>query len=504
MPKLKQSESALHDWVHGLTFQQQALLMTGMRGPDMCNKHNAAKAIIRYLRGAICKPAGNWSYENDNDFMWGEYRVFSTWQKNFFDDPDGYPHHFIMHLIHCAEVIGYKHPDDVIAGCWLDFYQAGCKAFHMWAEDENEMDGRLNDFGVPIPESTPSSAIPQREELIIEKLKKLSNDAYSKSCGGNSLYHCGLAKAYDIAIIVVQELLPPIPQSENKIEGEPEDWEARYCVVNLLLQEMKIYKELAELGAPYLRDMEADNAHDPSVGMYKDEKLTTLVRRLDHQISEDGPRWKKLNQPAPEPESGKKPFDIPMTASLNETAGKMFGPESQAGESQEVPEEIEAFIEITVPACHSKTWAMREMYRYLSGRYEMREAMTERSAQELNRQILIKDTRLKHKTEDVGYRDEEIAALQAEISSLKLEWGAESNAKDGEILLLKEQIVGSMLSSRNILDQNCALVDERTRMLESNKQESNAAIDTIEELRAEVELLQEKVKELQEWHNSHL
>jgi uncharacterized cupin superfamily protein len=73
-----------------------------------------------------------------------------------------------------------------------------------------------------------------------------------------------------------------------------------------------------------------------------------------------------------------------------------------------------------------------------------------------------------------------------------------------QIFSLKNQLAGQLQSSKNIVDQNCRLVDERNRMLESSKQESNAAIDTIEELRAEVELLQEKVKELQEWHNSHL
>jgi hypothetical protein len=151
MPKIKQSESALHDWVHTLTFQQQALLMTGMRGPDGCNKHNAAKALVRYLRGAICKPAGNWSYGNDNDFMWGNYPLFQSWQKDFFDDPDGYPHHFIMHLVHCAQVIGYKHPDIVIARNWRSFYIKACHSFHMNAESEDDMDERLNDFGVPIP-----------------------------------------------------------------------------------------------------------------------------------------------------------------------------------------------------------------------------------------------------------------------------------------------------------------------------------------------------------------
>ena len=126
--------------------------MTGMRGPDGCNKHNAAKAIVRYLRGAICKPAWNWDGYNNNDFMWGDYSLFGNWMRSFFDDPDGYPHHFIMHLIHCAEVIGYKHPDKGLALHWHRFYISACKAFHMKPEMENEMDARLNDFGVPVPE----------------------------------------------------------------------------------------------------------------------------------------------------------------------------------------------------------------------------------------------------------------------------------------------------------------------------------------------------------------
>lgn len=150
MPKTKIIESALHDWVHSLTFQQQALLMTGMRGPDGCNKHNSAKIMIRFLRGAICKPAGNWDGQNNNDFMWGDYGAFDACMKGFFDDPDSYPHHFIMHLVHCAEVIGYKHPDEEIGGYWNMFYQTACRSFHMWAESEDEMDDRLNDFGVSV------------------------------------------------------------------------------------------------------------------------------------------------------------------------------------------------------------------------------------------------------------------------------------------------------------------------------------------------------------------
>src|SRR5690349_10008639 len=112
MPKKELKESVLHDWVHTLPFQMQALLLTAMRGPDENNKFNAAKAIIRYLRGVVIKPAGNWRGENDNDFMWGDYEEkFDQFCTEFWQDHDEYPHHFIMHLIHCAEVVGYEHPD---------------------------------------------------------------------------------------------------------------------------------------------------------------------------------------------------------------------------------------------------------------------------------------------------------------------------------------------------------------------------------------------------------
>lgn len=150
MPKKKIKESVLHDWVHGLTFQMQALLLTAMRGPDENNKFNAAKAIVRYLRGSVIKPAGNWCSRNDNDFMWGEYGMFTEYADAFWQDHDEYPHHFIMHLVHCAEVLAYKHPNEVTRIYWGSFYSDACKSFHMNQETEKQMDKRLSDFGCGI------------------------------------------------------------------------------------------------------------------------------------------------------------------------------------------------------------------------------------------------------------------------------------------------------------------------------------------------------------------
>lgn len=147
MPKKQQAESVLHDWVHSLTFQMQALLLTGVRGPDATSKDNPAKQIVRYLRGAVIKPAGDWNGENDNTFMWGDYDLFDTYMSYFWQDHDEYPHHFIMHLVHCAQVIGYYHPDDDARDSWRLFYLKACESFHMNTETKKQMDARLNDFG---------------------------------------------------------------------------------------------------------------------------------------------------------------------------------------------------------------------------------------------------------------------------------------------------------------------------------------------------------------------
>lgn len=145
--KTKSTESVIHDWISELPFQQQALLMTGMRGPDNSSKHNIAKFIIRYLRCVVLKPAGNWNQTNNNNFMWGEWQLFEGYTNDFWDSHDEYPHHFIMHLIHCAEVIAYKHPVIGMRILWHNFYIQACDSMHMQAETEKAFDNRLNDFG---------------------------------------------------------------------------------------------------------------------------------------------------------------------------------------------------------------------------------------------------------------------------------------------------------------------------------------------------------------------
>lgn len=154
--KINPNESILHDWVSTLTFQQQALLLTAVRGGDGLPKYDSSKAIVRFLRSAIMKPAGEWDGKNTDSFMWGSYShidgdgdTINTFRNNatvVLNNHDHIPHHFLMHLIHCAEVLGYKHPDNGVANEWNWFYTRFCESFHMMPETCEQMDERLNDF----------------------------------------------------------------------------------------------------------------------------------------------------------------------------------------------------------------------------------------------------------------------------------------------------------------------------------------------------------------------
>lgn len=142
--KQHDKESVLHDWVTELPFTQQALLMLSMRGPDGLPKNTAAKWLLYYMRDAICKPA----YEYDglfypSGFMRHDYDNFTEVAQAFFESVDEYPLHFILHLIHAAEVVGYSHPDEKIRNHWFDFYCYACESFHMHPETRTELFQRL-------------------------------------------------------------------------------------------------------------------------------------------------------------------------------------------------------------------------------------------------------------------------------------------------------------------------------------------------------------------------
>jgi hypothetical protein len=133
--------SVVQVWLSELNWKQQTVVLTALRGCDGIEKENPSKVLSRLLRGDILMNA-----DNSSSYM----KKFTAWEvnesiKKLFDDLDRYPIHFITHLCHAAEIIGYKHPDENIRRFWFSVYLEFCMAIHVNAETENQLDERLFD-----------------------------------------------------------------------------------------------------------------------------------------------------------------------------------------------------------------------------------------------------------------------------------------------------------------------------------------------------------------------
>lgn len=65
--------------------------------------------------------------------------------KILFSDIDSYPLHFILHLFHAIEIVGYKHPDEETRTFWHQVYLDFGKIIHFNPEIEDVLDKRLSD-----------------------------------------------------------------------------------------------------------------------------------------------------------------------------------------------------------------------------------------------------------------------------------------------------------------------------------------------------------------------
>lgn len=142
------------DWARRLPIQQQSVLPHPARGPDGMRKHHPAKDVIRAYRACVLHAASaarplRVSEEGDS-FMSAHHLRPETWgdtQRAFFEHVDEIPHHYLLHLLHGAEILAYHHPSQFIRRQWGTFYLAGCEDMHLPCETRETMDARLNDFG---------------------------------------------------------------------------------------------------------------------------------------------------------------------------------------------------------------------------------------------------------------------------------------------------------------------------------------------------------------------
>lgn len=152
--------SVWQPWTFELSFMQQTVLATAVRGPDGLPKYGGVKMLLRWYRRCILVSSLDGEIlTNPHDprggsFMgpsYGEMHV-GPWQdqmdrilSDYLRELDAIPHHFQLHLLHSLEIVGYKHPDDVIRPWFRKAYERLVHDMHLWPETEEQLDERLND-----------------------------------------------------------------------------------------------------------------------------------------------------------------------------------------------------------------------------------------------------------------------------------------------------------------------------------------------------------------------
>jgi len=141
-------------WCSELPMQQQSVLLLAARGPDGIGKFHPCKQVVRAYRAFVLKAARHGQRElkvgeRGDTFMGLEvFAVPFSWTHavaDYFDHVDELPHHYHLHLMHGAEILGYHHPDLDVRVRWFNFYKDCCHNMHLPIESREALKNRLND-----------------------------------------------------------------------------------------------------------------------------------------------------------------------------------------------------------------------------------------------------------------------------------------------------------------------------------------------------------------------
>lgn len=131
-------ETVIQDWVaEECSWKEQTVLLTALRGCDGDIKMGEAKGLQHNYRGVVLGNA-----DIRTTFM----EPVKVDIKNFCNNLDHYPMHFLVHLTHGIEIIGYRHPDEKVAYEWRGIYLQIVKALHFAPEPRQVMIDRLEDY----------------------------------------------------------------------------------------------------------------------------------------------------------------------------------------------------------------------------------------------------------------------------------------------------------------------------------------------------------------------
>lgn len=149
--------SVLQDWVQDLTYMQQSVLLTAIRGPDGLHKNHISKVLLRWFRRCVLISAfegrvltnpyegGGGSFTGPCVFPAKENPDIDLALDELLKSVDEMPHHAHLHYLHAFEIVGYKHPTPSIREWWRKAYFRMANDMHLNPESPVQMDKRLGD-----------------------------------------------------------------------------------------------------------------------------------------------------------------------------------------------------------------------------------------------------------------------------------------------------------------------------------------------------------------------
>lgn len=155
-------QSVLQSWVMSLPLREQGTLLTGFRGCDLAPKNlssinerygcstgecSAERELSAFLRWCCLNPADK--REVDIPGAWFRSTPPLNWKPSQFGH---YPQHWYAHIMHCFEVVGYRHPNPKTSGDALTIYKRLVRNLHLNPETKAEMINRLSEDRIAIGE----------------------------------------------------------------------------------------------------------------------------------------------------------------------------------------------------------------------------------------------------------------------------------------------------------------------------------------------------------------
>lgn len=136
-------QPVMKSWTSFLPLRHQGVLVSALRGCDGASKDDNSKALNCMMRRACLNPADDRETLNERGFFGFSPARLKRDFPNFLHSLDQYPLHYVTHLMHACEVIGYKHPDLRFREFFSIAYMMIVHKLHLNVETCEQMDTRL-------------------------------------------------------------------------------------------------------------------------------------------------------------------------------------------------------------------------------------------------------------------------------------------------------------------------------------------------------------------------